>query len=103
MRINDINIDVSKHDADAFDGAGRFEDGRRDRATTDEEATIDARKIAGSTRISLGYHRKEGVRKDDNREPKKKPTSISAVGVLVGSAAFVLAGTALSTIPAAIL
>ncbi|MDZ7689259.1 MAG: hypothetical protein U5J64_11230 [Halobacteriales archaeon] len=70
---------------------------------TKDRGKIDANRIAGSTRISLGYHREDGVRKDDGREAKKNPTSISAVGVLVGSTAFVLAGTALSTIPAAVL
>jgi hypothetical protein len=52
--------------------------------------------------ISLGYHR-EGVDVECKKDEKTDPEGFSDVGVKVASAAFVLAGVALSTIPAALL
>jgi hypothetical protein len=64
---------------------------------------IDAtRKLAGSTMVSLGYHR-EGDGVEFEKTEHTDLMSTSAVGVTVASAAFVLAGVALSTIPAALL
>lgn len=84
----------------AWNGTAAAEDDgdERDADTT----TTDANTLAGSTMISLGYHR-DGVRVDCKKDEKTDPEGFSDVGVTVASAAFVLAGVALSTIPAALL
>jgi hypothetical protein len=64
---------------------------------------IDAsRKLSGRTMVSLGYHR-EGDGVEFEKTEHTDLMSTSAVGVTVASAAFVLAGVALSTIPAVML
>jgi len=62
----------------------------------------DTDRLAGSTMVSLGYHR-EGIDVECDKDKKTDPKGFSDVGVKVASAAFVLAGVALSTIPAALL
>jgi hypothetical protein len=61
-----------------------------------------SRKLAGSTMVSLGYHR-DGADVEFEESKDTDLMSTSAVGVTVASAAFVLAGVALSTIPAILL
>jgi len=58
--------------------------------------------LAGSTMISLGYQR-DGASVEFEKTDDTDLMSTSAVGVTVASVAFVLAGVALSTIPAALL
>mgnify|MGYP000686309813 CR=1 FL=1 len=70
--------------------------------TKDAAATSNYRKIAGSTMISLGYQR-DGAGVEFEKTEDTDLMSTSAVGVTVASAAFVLAGVALSTIPAVML
>lgn len=79
------------------------EDGDRDERR-DADTTTDADELAGSTMISLGYHRDGGGGDVEcKKDEKADPEGFSDVGVTVASAAFVLAGVALSTIPAALL
>jgi len=78
------------------------DDSESEGTDTTDVATADANELAGSTMISLGYHR-EGIQVDCRKDEKTDPEGFSDVGVTVASAAFVLAGVALSTIPAALL
>jgi hypothetical protein len=80
------------------------DDGSGDRDGGGAETTTDADELAGSTMISLGYHRDRGSGCVECKKDKKTGfEGFSDVGVTVASAAFVLAGVALSTIPAALL
>ncbi len=73
-----------------------------DESGDSDAVTKDTDRLAGSTMISLGYHR-EGVGVECKKDEKTDPEGFSDIGVTVASAAFVLAGVALSTIPAALL
>lgn len=86
-----------------WNGTATEDDGCEDTDSTDA-ATTDANRLAGSTMISLGYHRGDDrVGVECKKDEKTDPEGFSDVGVKVASAAFVLAGVALSTIPAALL
>ncbi len=80
------------HETDAADDEGG----------EDDVPTPEANRLAGSTMISLGYHR-EGVGVNSKDAEKTNQVGFSDAGVTVASAAFVLAGVALSTIPAVLL
>jgi hypothetical protein len=75
---------------------------KRDREQGTDVEKGDTSRLAGSTMISLGHHR-EGVDVECKKDEKTDPEGFSDIGVNVASAAFVLAGVALSTIPAALL
>ena len=84
----------------AWNGTATEGDGFEETDSTDA-ATTDANRLAGSTMISLGYHRGDDrVGVECKKDKKTDPEGFSDVGVKVASAAFVLAGVALSTIPA---
>ena len=77
------------------------EDGAED-SKDRRDAASNCRKLAGSTMVSLGYHR-EGDGVEFEKTEHTDLMSTSAVGVTVASVAFVLAGVVLSTIPAIML
>jgi len=86
----------------ASKGTATDGDGGKDTDSTGA-ATTDPDRLAGSTMISLGYHRDGGGGVDCKKDEKTDPKGFSDMGVTVASTAFVLAGVALSTIPAALL
>ena len=73
-----------------------------DEGGDDDVPTPDANRLAVSTMISLGYHR-EGVGVNSKDAEKTNQRGFSDASVRAASAAFVLAGVALSTIPAVML